>query len=899
MRKTGIVALIARTLLILGLTVSALQAATVDLPQTGQTYCYQTTGTSAIACNSTGQDAEKLQGAAWPNPRFKNNDDGTATDNLTDLMWPYENNTPTVGACTGGTQTWQQALDYVSCLNSNNYLGYADWRLPNINELESLVHADEENTVITWLQSLGFTNSSNIYYWSSTTYDVNSNNAWMITMSDGSMGINVKTSNAVNVWPVRGTTALPAQVWQTGQTISYAAGDDGDLEKGSAWPNPRFTDNINGTVTDNLTGLIWLKNANCANAARTWATALSDVTSLNTDGTMNGNNCSDTSNGGSYQTDWRLPNRQELVSLLHRGQSYPYFWLNNQGFENVQSDLYWSSTTNVTVSGQAWIIDMWFGNVFGINKTSNPWYVWPVRGGSGLYGNSDISATPASKDFGSVNSGSSSSAQTFTITNNGTNNLYITAVSITGADAGQFNKSNDNCSPEAGQNFRIIAPSGSCTVDLIFSPTSSGAKSANLTIASNDPDTPSFDIALNGTGVQYTLTVSPGGLAYGLVTSNTGNIHCEWHCNMSIVNGNVIYNCFFMDNSCSETANQGTAIVLTASTGANVTWANCTVSAGNTCNVTLNSDINIGVAFVLDTFTVTPSAGENGAISPNTPQTVNYGEPTIFTITPNDGHTASVGGTCGGTLEGNTFTTNPITANCTVSATFPLKTYTITVTQTQGGTIVCNPTTVNHGSNSNCTITPDADYEINTVTVDGASQGAITTYQFNNVTANHTITGTYTYNPPPDPQPDPQPQPQPQPQPEPEPQPQPQPQQQSIGGNNSAITYGSGWQNTPNYNAASGGLTFGSNMGGTGTSVSLAFIGSSIQWRAMTSPTGGTARVYIDGVYVGSVSLNSANTTYDATVFNWGGNSGQHTIKIVPMPSLPGFSVNIDRFIVQ
>ena len=51
---------------------------------------------------------------------------------------------------------------------------------------------------------------------------------------------------------------------KTGQTTCYATGDDGDLEKGVAWPNPRFTDNGNGTVTDNLTGLIWLKNANCA-----------------------------------------------------------------------------------------------------------------------------------------------------------------------------------------------------------------------------------------------------------------------------------------------------------------------------------------------------------------------------------------------------------------------------------------------------------------------------------------------------------------------------------------------------------------------------------------------------------------------------------------------------------
>ncbi len=53
-----------------------------------------------------------------------------------------------------------------------------------------------------------------------------------------------------------------APVPKTGQTTPYGAGDDGALQKGVAWPTPRFTDSENGTVTDNLTGLIWLKNAN-------------------------------------------------------------------------------------------------------------------------------------------------------------------------------------------------------------------------------------------------------------------------------------------------------------------------------------------------------------------------------------------------------------------------------------------------------------------------------------------------------------------------------------------------------------------------------------------------------------------------------------------------------------
>jgi hypothetical protein len=72
------------------------------------------------------------------------------------------------------------------------------------------------------------------------------------------------------------------------------------------------------------------------------------------------------------------------------------------------------------------------------------------------------------------------------------------------------------------------------------------------------------------------------------------------------------------------------------------------------------------------TYTVTPSAGPNGIISPNTPRIVNDGTQTQFTVTPNAGYSASVGGTCGGSLVGNIYTTNPISADCTVIATFTL-----------------------------------------------------------------------------------------------------------------------------------------------------------------------------------------------------------------------------------
>ncbi len=61
--------------------------------------------------------------------------------------------------------------------------------------------------------------------------------------------------------------------------LSYDTRDDGALQKGVAWPTPRFTDNGNGTVTDKLTGLIWMKNAN-AFGTKTWAEALNAANGL-------------------------------------------------------------------------------------------------------------------------------------------------------------------------------------------------------------------------------------------------------------------------------------------------------------------------------------------------------------------------------------------------------------------------------------------------------------------------------------------------------------------------------------------------------------------------------------------------------------------------------------------
>jgi hypothetical protein len=200
---------------------------------------------------------------------------------------------------------------------------------------------------------------------------------WGLNVASGQWGLQTGTLTLTG-------SSYNAGVPQTGQTptepINPApAGSDGALQRGIAWPSPRFTDHNNGTVTDNLTGLVWLKNANCANAARDWATALTDVAQLNTNGQMNGNPCGDTSNGGSHQTDWRLPNVRELQSLIDYGRSSPALPVGHP-FTGVQSGGYWSSSTVAPDTTFAWGVSLYNGFVGPVDKLS-AFYVWPVRGG--------------------------------------------------------------------------------------------------------------------------------------------------------------------------------------------------------------------------------------------------------------------------------------------------------------------------------------------------------------------------------------------------------------------------------------------------------------------------------------------------------------------------------------
>jgi len=95
---------------------------------------------------------------------------------------------------------------------------------------------------------------------------------------------------------------------KTGQTTSYNTGDDGDYEAGSAI-SPRFTDNGDGTITDNVTGLMWVKDGYCngspPSCMQTYVNALAYAEALNY----------------AEHTDWRLPNVFELMSIVDVSKS--------------------------------------------------------------------------------------------------------------------------------------------------------------------------------------------------------------------------------------------------------------------------------------------------------------------------------------------------------------------------------------------------------------------------------------------------------------------------------------------------------------------------------------------------------------------------------------------------
>ena len=194
------------------------------------------------------------------------------------------------------------------------------------------------------------------------------------------------------------------------------------------------------------------------------------------------------------------------------------------------------------------------------------------------------------------------------------------------------------------------------------------------------------------------------------------------------------------------TANTGYEVDYVTVDGQNVTLTN---GAYTFPAVTENHEIF--AAFKVKSYTITVTDPANGTITPNGVITVNHGATPTFTIAPATGYEVTAITVNGTNVIANaqpaimgayTYTFPAVTANRTLTATMTKKHFTITATAGANGTIT-GLSTVEYGANATYTITPNAGYLVDNVTVDGISMGAISAYTFFNVTANHTINATF------------------------------------------------------------------------------------------------------------------------------------------------------------
>ncbi len=164
-------------------------------------------------------------------------------------------------------------------------------------------------------------------------------------------------------------------------------------------------------------------------------------------------------------------------------------------------------------------------------------------------------------------------------------------------------------------------------------------------------------------------------------------------------------------------------------------------------NVT--SSHTIDARFAINTFTLTPTAGAGGTISPDQPVQASYGSNRTFTMAAATGHHVAdvlVDGVSVGAVNSYTFT-NVTTAH-TITAQFAVNTYTLTPTAGMGGTISpSTPVQATYNASRTFTITPDSGYQTASVSVDGIDAGTPTQYTFTNIGAAHTISATFAATP--------------------------------------------------------------------------------------------------------------------------------------------------------
>ena len=284
------------------------------VPDTGQDLCYDweriicddwhMAGPNQVCdsepyCPETGEDFYGQDAHYTINPPdLTDNGDGTVTDNLTQIIWEQKTaeNEPTIFS-------YDEAISYCANLTLG---GSANWRLPTRKEYSTLLNLGTISPAldITYFPHYTGDTPNDVYYWTSSEYHADPTKVWRIQLS---FGIIEGASKVDDLGKARCVLA--------------------DQE-----PSPNYTNNGNGTVTDNLTGLMWEQKtvdggSRDKDITRTWLDAL--------------NYCEDLILGAF--SDWRLPNPKELERIIDLSTSSPA--ADTTYFPNTNDGFYWTGTT--------------------------------------------------------------------------------------------------------------------------------------------------------------------------------------------------------------------------------------------------------------------------------------------------------------------------------------------------------------------------------------------------------------------------------------------------------------------------------------------------------------------------------------------------------------------------
>lgn len=332
------------------------------IPDTGQGSCFD--DSRSIPCPGPGaafhgQDAQYL-GAQRS---YRDNGDGTLTDQVTGLTWQQAHNPVRLG--------WQAASDACRSLTLG---GRDDWRLPEIKELYSIADFAGVTGQRPFLDPL--------FEIQEPGPEILDNDRFAATHRTDMMGQTWSaTRYAGNHWDRPGVEAAFFFNFLDGRIKQAPTKGRSKLfyrcVAGESWGDNTFVDNGDGTVTDRAAGLVWQQSDD--GRTRNWQQALDYCENLQLAG----------------HDDWRLPNAKELQSLVDYRYHAPA--LDREFFRQQDNNgWFWSSTTHGELPDQA--IYLCFGKCVSVDGTdvhgagaqrSDPKRGDPRRYGSGLGGQQD------------------------------------------------------------------------------------------------------------------------------------------------------------------------------------------------------------------------------------------------------------------------------------------------------------------------------------------------------------------------------------------------------------------------------------------------------------------------------------------------------------------------------